>query len=195
MSLTKFLSTAFRKDKDSNVCKLLKIIENRFNSLENTAENIRSSHWVNFAQGKSLDYIASLFNLLRLKDESDDEFRARIKIKLSKIKESATINEIKEITAAVLNTTTMRVQIKDDPPANFEMKVWLQDLNNAGITAEQLKSLLKAIKPAGVSTSIFGLGTFTYRSAYETSDPAKAYNDLNNSNPQAGTYSGWFGLI
>jgi hypothetical protein len=191
--LIKLLSTAFRRDPESNNYKLLKIITEGFDELEQVLEDVKNAHYVNFAQGKSLDYIASLFNVRRFPNETDEHFRARIKLAFSKISDMATINDTKEIIAATLQTETSRVKVKDRydlEPAHFEVWVWLQDLNNAGLTLEEFKALLKAIKPAGVGLSAFQQGTFTYRSIGETSDPTKAYNDLANSNPNAGTYAG-----
>lgn len=188
--LIKLLSTAFRKDPDSNNYKLLKVIDSEFSTIEQTISDIKNAHFVDFATGKSLDYIASLFNIRRKLNESDEHFRTRIKLAFSKITNTATINDIKEIIAATLNTTTDRVVVKDDYPAAIQLWLWLQDLNNAGLTLDELKELLKAIKPAGVGLSAFQQGTFTYRTAGETSDPSKGYNDLANSNPDAGTYAG-----
>ncbi len=80
--LIKLLSTAFRKDPDSNNYKLISIIADRFDELENVLEDVRKSHFVETAQGISLDYIAKLFNMHRWKDESDDDFRTRIQAKI-----------------------------------------------------------------------------------------------------------------
>jgi len=191
--LVKLLSTAFRKDGDSNNYKLMKVSAEGFDELERLLENVRIMHSAEFAHGKSLDYIASLFNVNRFQNETDEHFRARIKLTFSKISDTATINDLKEIIAAALQTTTDRIKIRDRyelEPAHFEVWVWLQDLINAGLTLEELKVLLKAIKPAGVRLSAFQQGTFTYRSVNETSDPTKGYNDTNDSNPDAGTYAG-----
>ncbi|RLI82725.1 hypothetical protein DRP04_03310 [Archaeoglobales archaeon] len=79
--LIKLLSTAFRKDPDSNNYRLISIIADRFDELENVLEDVRKSHFVETAQGISLDYIAKLFNMHR-KEESDDDFRTRIQAKI-----------------------------------------------------------------------------------------------------------------
>ena len=80
--LIRLLSTAFRRDPDSNNYKLISIIADRFDKLENVLEDVRKSHFVETAQGISLDYIAKLFNMHRWKDESDDDFRTRIQAKM-----------------------------------------------------------------------------------------------------------------
>ena len=191
--LIKLLSTAFRKDQDSNNYKLLKVIDSEFTNIERIINDIKNAHFVDLAEGKSLDYIASLFNVKRKQNESDDHFRARIKLAFSKISDMATINDLKEIIAVTLQTETSRIKIEDRydlEPALFYLYVYLQDLNNSGLTLDEFKTLIRVIKPAGVSVKTFQLGTFTYRSVSDTSDPAKGYNDLANSNPDAGTYAG-----
>ena len=136
--------------------------------------------------------IRDRFNVRRLQNETDEHFRARIKLTFSLLKCTTTVNELKEIIAAVLNTETNRIRVKDDynEPAYFDVWVWLQDLSNAGITDEELKTMLQTIKPAGVRLEVKKFGTFEYRSASDVSDPTKGYNDLANSNPDAGTYAG-----
>jgi len=191
--LVKLLSTAFRKDPDSNNYKLLKVIDSEFSNLEQIINDVKNAHFVDHATGKSLEYIASLFTVRRKLNETDDHFRARIKLTFSKISNTATINNIKEVVAAALNTETSRVRVRDRydmEPAMVEVWIWLQDLNAAGLTLNEFKELLKIVKPAGVRITTYQGGTFTYRSIGESSDPTKGYNDLANSNPNAGTYAG-----
>ena len=191
--LIKLLSTAFRKDSDSNIYRLLKVIDSEYSNIEQAINDVKNAHFVDFASGKSLDYLATLFGILRQVNESDEHFRARVKFAFSKISDMGTINDIKEIVATTLNTTTSRVVIKENPDyeaAYFEIWLWLQDLNSAGLTVDEFQELVKAIKPAGVRVVTYQQGTFTYRSVSETSDPTKGYNDLSNSNPDAGTYAG-----
>lgn len=191
--LIKLLSTAFRKDQDSNNYKLLKVVDSEFTNIEQTINDIKNAHFVDLAQGKSLDYIASLFNVRRKQNESDDHFRARIKLAFSKITDMTTINDIKEMLAATIQTETSRIKVMDkwdSEPALFFIYLFMQDLNNAGINIDELRELIKLIKPTGVKVQAFQLGTFTYRSAGEASDPTKGYNDLSNSNPDGGTYAG-----
>ena len=189
----KLLSTAFSKDQDSNNYKLLKVVDSEFSNIEQVIRDVKNAHFVDYAFGKSLDYIASLFNLRRRQNETDDQFRTRIKLAFSKISNMATIDDLKEIIAASLNTKTNRVRIRDRydlEPALVGVWVWLQDLNAAGLTLDEFRELIKAVKPAGVRILAYQSGTFTYRSIGETSDPTKGYNDLANSNPDAGTYAG-----
>lgn len=191
--LIRLLSTAFRKDPDSNNYKLLKILDSEFSNIEQAINDVKNAHFIDFAAGQSLDHLASLFNVRRKLNETDEHFRARIKLVFSKITNMATISDIKEILAATLNTSTSRVSVRDRydvEPAFFEVWVWLPDLAAAGLTLEEFQELISAIKPAGTRMQAIQQGTFTYRSTSDTSDPTKGYNDLANSNPEAGTYAG-----
>lgn len=191
--LIKLLSTAFRKEQESNNYKLLKVADSGYTNVEQTLRDVKNAHFTDFASGKSLDLIASLLNIKRKVNESDKIFRARIKLAFSKITNTATINVLKEVIAAAIATKTDRIKIKDCydvEPATFVVWVWLQDLNAAGITLEDFRELIKTVKPAGVRVQAFLQGTFTYRSIGEESDPTKGYNDLANTNPYGGTYAG-----
>jgi len=187
------LSTAFNKSPDSNNYKLLEVIDSEFQNIEQVIEDIKNAHFVDNATGKSLEYLAQLLNTSRLSGETDEHFRARLKTQFRRYANSTTIKELKEIVSAVLGTLTTRVAINelwDYEPASFDVWVFLQDLEAAGITVDELKEILDSIKPAGVRLTAKRFGTFEYRTAADISDPTKGYNDLANSNPDAGTYAG-----
>lgn len=185
----KYLSTAFNKD--GNVYKLVKIIDDAFDDLVNELEDVRKAHFVNHATGRNLDAIASCLTVVRIQNENDNRFRVRIKLEAAKVTNNATINEIKQIIATALQIGTSRVKIKEtDISAMVKVFIWHNDLEKAGISIEEFKDLARLIKPAGVKLLLIEQGTFTYRSAGQENDPTKGYNDLNNSNPNAGTYAG-----
>ena len=191
--LIKLLSTAYNKSPNSNNYKLLKVLDSEYSNIEQTISDVKYSHFVDYATGKSLDQIASLFNVRRKQNETDEHFRARIKLMASILKGTGTIDDLREIIATALITQTSRVRVRDRydlEPAFFEVWVWLQDLNNAGLTLDEFRELLNAVKPAGTRFQAYQQGTFTYRSVNGISDPTKGYNDLANSNPDAGTYAG-----
>jgi len=75
--LIKLLSTAFHKDKDSNNYKLLKVLTEGLDEIEDQIELIKKSRFLDTAYGKSLDYIAALLNIRR-SNESDSELRQKI---------------------------------------------------------------------------------------------------------------------
>jgi|Deesub1362B_J571_1020462.scaffolds.fasta_scaffold00525_8 hypothetical protein len=192
--LVKRLSSAYRREQGSNNYKLLSIPAQELDQIEAELQNILNAHHVDYATGKNLDNLGKLFNCKRLTGESDAHYRARLKTQMQRYTSSATINNVKQVVATILGKPTSRVKVTEDfsggKYAHFDVWVWLQDLNDAGITVQDLKDLISEIKGVGISVETYQQGTFTYRSAAETSDPAKGYNDLLNSNPDAGTYAG-----
>lgn len=95
--LIKLLSTAFRKDPDSNNYKIIAIIATGFDELEKVLEDIRNAHFVETAQGKSLDYIAKLFNVTRQQGESDEDLRARLFVEFKKYLSCGTKDDILQV--------------------------------------------------------------------------------------------------
>lgn len=187
----KYLSTAFNKE--NNVLKLVKTIDQSFDELEKLLRDIKDSHFINKADGRSLDFIDSLFNVKRRINESDERYRIRIKLEVATIFNSATINDVKNLVAAALQTKTARVKVKEtDYTAFFRLGVFRDDLEKAGVTREEFIEFAHLIKPVGVRLFLFEQETFTHRGINDSNDPTKAYNDLNNSNPNAGTYAGLF---
>jgi len=95
--LIKLLSTAFRKDPGSNNYKIIAIIATGFDELEKVLEDIKNAHFVETAQGKSLDYIAKLFNVTRQQGESDEDLRARLFVEFKKYLSCGTKDDILQV--------------------------------------------------------------------------------------------------
>jgi len=95
--MLKLLSTAFRKDPDSNNYKIIAIIASGFDELKKVLEDVRKAHFVETASGKSLDYIAKLFNVTRQQGESDEDLRARLFVEFKKYLSCGTKDDILQV--------------------------------------------------------------------------------------------------
>jgi len=205
--LVPVLSTAFKKEQDSNNYKLLGTVLRELEAvgygddgygqppwgggLEDILQRVKEAHWINYASGKSSEHFAQLFNITRNAGETDMHFRMRIKLQHQKHLSHATIDEIRAICAVILYSTTSRVLIEEGYPAAFDMTIYQQDLAASGVSATDFKTLMNEIKPAAVQISILKqLGTFEYMGIGGASDSTKGYNNIANSNPNGGTYAG-----
>jgi hypothetical protein len=187
------LSSAYKRETGSNNEKLLQIPASELDVIKGEITNIQDAHYVDNATGKSLDYLGSLLQSKRMTGENDDDYRARLKTQFKKYITSSTIDDVKETIATVLNVSTNRVIVKEDfsvEYARFDIWIWMHDFTNAGITISDLNQLVSEVKAAGVRAEVYKLGTFEHRSAGQTSDPTRGYNDTLNSNPNGGTYAG-----
>ena len=185
------LSTAFKKEEGTNNYKLISVVTDEITELTDTFDDTKKAHFIDDASGNNLENLAQLFNVRRNADETDMHFRARIKVQYRKYIAHATHKEIKDICAAVLETTTARIEITDNYPATFSLEVFISDLENAELSEAEFKTIAEEIKPAGVRIVTFKMGTFECLEIGGSHDTAKAYNNLANANPDGGTYSGF----
>jgi len=117
--LIKLLSTAFRKDRDSNNYKLLKVLTEGFDEIEEQLEFIKQMHSLETAYGNSLDHIAALFNIRRRQNETDEELRYRIILERMKQLSCGTKQDIIDVLKFI---GLSEIQIKEPPnedPATF----------------------------------------------------------------------------
>ncbi len=115
--MVSLLSTAFRKDPDSNNYKLLSIIAEKFEEIEQVIEQVRDSRFVEIASGRSLDYIAKLFNLTRKAGESDEEFRGRLQVELQRYLSSGTLNDVLSVIKYFTGLEDKDIKIIEAPEA------------------------------------------------------------------------------
>lgn len=174
--LIKLLSTAFRKDKDSNNYKLLKVLIEGFDEIEEQLELIKQMRGFETAYGKSLDYIASIFNIRR-QNETDEEFRYRIILERFKHLSCGTKSDIVNI----LDFIGLKYKnVKEPPeldPATFmvyiDASTFFEQLEENNLTSETfvriIQDILNAVKPAGVR-ALLG---FNYKSKATTKTRCK----------------------
>ena len=191
--LVKRLTSPYASDPDTNVYKLLSCPGQELDAAEAEISKAQDAHHVDLAAGQSLDSLGDLLQAPRQTGEADAHYRARLKTQLQRSIGSATIPDVKEIAAMILGVSQGRVQVREDfsvEYAYFQVCAFPQDLDAAGITAQEFKGLLANVKGAGIRIAAFQAGTFTCRAAADPDDAAKGYDDIAGSNPGGGAYAG-----
>jgi hypothetical protein len=187
------LTSPYARESDSNNRKLLKLAGDEADDMAATIADIKAAHSINTATNKSLEILGSILQTPRTTDETDAHYRARIKTMWQRYVGSSTIQDIKNITAAMLNVNPQRVQVMEDfstSYADFDVWLWVTDLVAAGVTVGELQTLLGVVKGAGVEVNTFQTGTFTCRGAGDSNDATKGYNNIANGFPGSGTWAG-----
>jgi len=187
------LTSPYSTELNSNNRKLLKIVSDECDEIDTTISDIQDAHFVNAATAKSLEYLGGLFQTIRTTGETDAQYRARLKTMWQRLTGSGTIQDIKNIIMALLSVGGDRIELNEDfstKYADFDVWVFLQDLDAVGVTSAELSDLLDHIKGAGISLNAYTYGTFECRAAADTPDPTKGYDDIAHSNPTGGTYAG-----
>lgn len=95
--MDKFPDKVYKKDNESNLYKFISAFSTELDEMVDKMEEIRNSHFVDSATGKDLEKIASILNLYRLRNESDESFRGRIKTKVPSFVGGGTITAIRQV--------------------------------------------------------------------------------------------------
>lgn len=162
--------------------KLLNVVLREFEREHKVIADIVSGRYIDDATNAQLDKIGEFWQVERRRQEEDEHYRARIKSQLPRHTSRATIDEILQVTAILLQTDISRIHVEENfdiEPARFD--VWVEDisLTDKGITIDDLEELLNDVKPAGVRVVTTAGEQFTYRSVDDwedgKNDPDKAY--------------------
>jgi len=100
----------YNKSKSSNLYKLLSALGSELDDFLLNLESVRTSRYVDDANGIELDKVASILNLKRFFNENDDLFRGRIKTKIQSFIGGGTVNAIKQVVETYLGVTPIIVE-------------------------------------------------------------------------------------
>jgi hypothetical protein len=90
-------------DKGSILFSFIDSFANELRKQKKELVNIRQTHWIDTSYGKNLDLLANIFKLYRKQEESDEDFRNRIKRFLFEFTGGGTKKSILAQTVAYLN--------------------------------------------------------------------------------------------
>lgn len=90
-------------DKESILFSFIDSFANEFRKQEKELVNIKRTHWIDTSYGKNLDLLAKIYKLYRKQEESDEDFRNRIKRFLFEFTGGGTKKSILAQTTAYLN--------------------------------------------------------------------------------------------
>ncbi|NEU58595.1 hypothetical protein [Halorussus sp. MSC15.2] len=164
--------------------------------LEAANTEVLDSKVIDIATGEQLDKLGELVKTKRKSEESDEHYRARLKVQLRRFLSGATRDQIKETAAILLNTDTDQITIEEDfavEPGRFVVRVWQSDLDSSGVSDTEFRTFVDQVRSAGVRTVEQVRGTFVCRSEQNfldgVNDPEKGYRDPDDSY-ENGTYAG-----
>lgn len=163
------LTSRFTKNPNSNVGKLLKLFAEQYELIEKDLQ--RQLDWkdINKAEGAALDEIGKIAGVPR-GTWDDPQYRIRIKTGIARNISSGTINNVIEILSSTLNIDPSSMRIESLWPIGKHdtikiSKIPYASLNEAGLTQEELITIVKVIVAAGIDVETLELeGTFRFSS-------------------------------
>lgn len=193
-SVIKRLTDVFAKSPDSNIGKLIGIMTEQLQELEQTFERVRAWRDIDQAEGTTLDRIGS--NVGQPRGVATDQvYRILIKSKIARNLSTGDINTIIRVLSTALDCEPNEVRITElyndplepEPAALSLIQVPLSKINEIGMSPYQFGRIVQRTVAAGVRVSVIELtGTFAFGDDTVTDNEA-GFADLD------GTVGGYLG--
>jgi hypothetical protein len=185
------LTDAYRKDPQSNIGKIIKILVDELDLLKATFDRIEEWRDVDKAEGVVLDDIGRDIGQPR-GAVTDEIYRVLLRAKVARNFSDGTIDAIIHVLSLSLNTDPREIQIKElyndpespEPAAIKLVQIPLRRLNEIGMSPKQFVQLVQKIVASGVrAASIELTGTFSFSSHTTQSEfsDTEGFSDINQT--------------
>jgi hypothetical protein len=185
------LTDRYRKDPDSNIGKIIKIITDEFDLIKETFERIEEWEDIEKAEGAVLDDIGKDIGQPR-GAATDEIYRILLRSKMARNLSDGTIDTIIRVLAIALNTDPKEIRIQElcEDPVNPEpaaikiIQIPLRRLNEVGMSPKQFVQIVKKTVAAGVRVASIELtGTFSFSSHPTQSEysDTEGFADINQT--------------
>jgi hypothetical protein len=157
-------------DKESILFSFIDSFAHELRKQKKELVNIKRTHWIDTSYGKNLDLLAKIYKLYRKQEESDEDFRNRIKRFLFEFTGGGTKKSILAQTIAYLNLKEEREMpiLIENPLRIKKIKVTVQNGDRINIQSES------------IDDEDFSLELSLEEDGFEILDPA-IYDQDNNS--------------
>jgi len=172
------LTDVFTKDPNSNLGKLLGILTEQLQKLEQTQSRIQEWRDINQAEGTTLDRIGE--NVVQPRGvATDEQYRILIKSKIARNLSRGDMNTIISVLATALDISPTEIRISElyndpiapEPAAISLIQLPLARLNAVGLDPVQFARIVQKTVAAGVKVGAIELtGTFAFSSSSTESE-------------------------
>jgi hypothetical protein len=185
------LTDRYRKDPESNIGKIIKILADEYDLLKETFDRIEEWRDVDKAEGAVLDDIGKDIGQPR-GAATDEIYRILLRAKAARNFSDGTIDTIIRVLSLSLNTDPKEIRIKElhsDPenpePAAIKLEqIPLKRLNEVGMSPSQFVRIVQKTVAAGVRVANIEMtGTFSFSSHPTQSEysDTEGFADINQT--------------
>ncbi len=145
------LPTWWSKEKDSQTEHLIKSFSEEFDSNFIEINNLHTEVYVETSSGKRLDELGKIFKLSRKPNETDSQFRTRIKAFWPGFSGGGTIPAIKSTVSKMTGIPEEDVSVIETTPHNLKFRASI-DINEEGddLLIPTMRDVVWNIKAAGI---------------------------------------------
>ncbi|MFB6475784.1 hypothetical protein ACFCW7_23270 [Paenibacillus glucanolyticus] len=165
----------YNKNPTSNLGKLIGILHDQLQQVNDTLDTVRDWRDIDMAQGTTLDRIGE--NIVQSRGSSTDEvYRVLLKSKIARNLSKTDVNTIIQVLALALDCPYSDIRIVEkyndssepEPAAISLIKVPTKRLNEVGMSPLQFGQIIQKTVAAGVRVAQIELtGTFQFSSKYD----------------------------
>lgn len=170
---------------NTNAYKLVRALVSQADRIDDDLEDIRDAHHINGASGKQLDKIGERLVKLNRKDgETDDKYRARLKVQFRVGNIGTTFDEFAEFASVVLDTNIGNIDYLfnySGNPATVQVATESEVYTNTALTRQEAQDFLSRGVPAGHTVEVLERGTFLLKSDGDTDDATKGLTSDSSS--------------
>lgn len=149
-NMMKRLTYNYEKTPGSNIHKLFSIISEEIKELRTTFSLIQEWRSIEHAKGSTLDQIGDLLQEPR-GNSTDEQYRIRLRFKISKKKSTADINSIINSLSNALKVSKSEIHLYEkDEPASYHISFVPYMLQKSNMKLEEFFALVKSVTAAGV---------------------------------------------
>ncbi|QXJ39599.1 hypothetical protein BV455_02965 [Parageobacillus caldoxylosilyticus] len=183
------LTDRYRKDPDSNIGKIIKILTDELDLIKETFDRMEEWEDVEKAEGVVLDDIGKDIGQPR-GAATDEIYRILLRSKVARNLSDGTIDTIIRVLSIALNADPKEIRIQElcedpvhpEPAAISLIQIPLRRLNEVGMSPKQFAQIVKKTVAAGIRVASIELtGTFSFSSQSATSEysDTEGFSDIN----------------
>lgn len=173
-SQSEWPSPAIDIGQNSNSYSLMNALLGVTDQQDKELEAIRRSHHIDTATDEELDEFGKLVQLDRKAGESDEKYRARLKVKFRVGNIGTTFDDFTEFASVLLDTNIENIEFITDlaaTPATAQISAEEEIFDSVSLTRQEVGEFLGEAVPAGHAVDIIQQGTFALKVDGEADDP------------------------
>lgn len=184
MNNAKRLPDAYAKNTDSNIYRLLQLVNLLYNDLKIDLKSIDETRDIQQATGKTLDKYGEMVNVSR-GGATDEQYRTKILSQIARYVTESDCNSVISAIAHIFDAAETDISIIEDDMKVEILGLTIETLEKSGYKSREIEAMIRGIIPIGVEMSppkyAGTLEIIDYISFRRPSD--EAFNELADNYP------------
>lgn len=152
MNNTKRLPDAYAKNTDSNIYRLLQLVNLLYNDLQIDLKCIDKSRDIHEATGKTLDRYGEMINVSR-GGATDEQYRTKILSQIARYVTESDCNSVISAIAHIFDVPVTDISIVEENMKVDILGLTMEMLEKSGYKSREIETMIRGLIPIGVELS------------------------------------------